>query len=283
MVAAGIVAGAVAIGGVTGVLIGIPGQSGATTSDSSTTTTPGSEAPDGADHLRGGGHVRGFFGMRNGSDGVFAAAAEALDLSTEELMEKLSDGETTIADVAEQQDVDLQTVIDAMEAVASQNIEDLVNNPLPAPPHGLKDGRGHGFGFAFGFPGLHESFDSVASALGITTDELRDELRNGQSIADIAKAKNVDLDAVVDTLVKDATAKLDQAVQDEMLTQEEADELKAALKKRITDRLNGDLPDLPAGFGRFGGFRMHGGPGGPGWVGPGPGSPEEANPTAAAV
>jgi hypothetical protein len=280
MVAAGVVAGAVAVGGVAGALIGIPGLSGATTSDSSSSTTPGYDMPDGRHH------VRGFFGVRFGDDGVFAAAAKALNLSTEQLMEKLRDGETTIADVAQQQNVDVQTVIDAMEAVAKQNIEDLVNNPLPGPPDGFKggEGRGHGFGFVFGFPGLRESLDSVADALGITTDELRDELQNGRSIADIAKAKNVDLDGIVDALVKDATAKIDQAVQDEKLSQEQADEIKADLKERITDVLNGELPDNGPGPGRFGGgFRMHGGPGGRGWDGPGPGSPEEASPAAAAI
>ena len=50
------------------------------------------------------------------------AAAKALNLSTEDLLEKLSDGKTTIADVAKQQHVDLQTVIDAMEAVAKHDI-----------------------------------------------------------------------------------------------------------------------------------------------------------------
>jgi hypothetical protein len=281
LVAAGVVAGAVAVGGVTGALIGIPGLSGATTSDSSSsTTTPASEAPE------TGGPVRGFFGMRFGSDGVFAAAAKALNLSTEELMQQLSDGKTTIADVAEQQNVDVQTVIDAMEAVANQNIEDLVNNPLPGPPDGFKDGEGHGFAFGFGlgfgFPGSRESLDSVASALGITTDELQQELRDGQSIADIAKAKNVDLETIADALVKDATAKIDQAVQDEKLTQEQADAIKADLKQRITDMLSGKLPELPDGMGP-GGFRIHGGPGGYGLDAPWPGSAEEANPTAAAA
>ena len=284
MVAAGVVAGAVAVGGVAGALIGIPGLSGATTSDSSTsTTTPASEVPD------GGRHARGFFGIRFGDDGVLAAAAKALNLSTEDLMQKLSDGKTTIADVAGQQNVDVQTVIDAMEAVAKQNIEDLVNNPLPGPPDGFKDGDGHGhgfafgFGFGFGFPGSRESLDAVASALGITTDELQNDLRNGQSVADIAKAKNVDLDTIADALVKDATAKIDQAVKDEKLSQEQADRIKVDLKEHITDLLSGNLPDFGKGFG---GLRIHGF--GPGGYGPGPdapwgGPPEAASPSAAAA
>jgi urease gamma subunit len=288
MVAAGVVAGAVAVGGVAGAMVGIPGLSGAATTgstgSSSSTTAPAGDGYGGP-HFRGvGPHVR--------DDGVFAAAAKALNLSTEDLMQKLSDGTTTIADVAGQQDVDVQTVIDAMEGVAKQNIEDLVNNPLPARPD-FPDGPKMGPGFGFG---RHGSLDSVAEALGITTDELRADLRNGQSVADIAKAKKVDLDTIVDALVRDATEKLDQAVQDERLTQDQADKITADLKARITDFVNGDRPDGP---GRLGGFgRRHGGPGffGPGRLGPGrfgpgrfgpggagPGSPEEASPTAAAA
>ena len=101
----------------------------------------------------------------------------------------------------------------------------------------------------------------------------------------------MDLDTIVDTLVQDTTEKLDQAVQDERLTQDQADKITADLKGRITDFVNGDRPDGP---GRWGGFgRRHGGPGffgpgrfGPGRFGPGgagPGSPEAASPTAAAV
>ena len=67
--------------------------------------------------------------------------AKALNLSTDELLEKLSDGKTTIADVAKQQNVDVQTVIDAMAAAAKSDINDMVNNPLPVRldfPDGLK-------------------------------------------------------------------------------------------------------------------------------------------------
>jgi hypothetical protein len=274
MIAAGVVAGAVAVGGVTGALVGIPGLSGATTtsgSSGSTTTNPSGEAP------YGGHDFKGFFGLRMGDDGVIAAAAKALNLSTDELLQKLSDGKTTIADVAQQQHVDVQTVIDAMEAVAKQNIEDLVNHPLPTPPDYFGGPKiGPGFGFVFGLPGLHGALDTVAHALGITTDELRSDLRNGQSIADIAKAKNVDLGTIVDALVKDAQSKLDQAVKDEKLSQEQADHIAANLKQRITDLLE---HGFPKDLGPRPGFRMPGGPDGNGWHWPWAGGPEGQSPS----
>src|SRR5262245_30892407 len=102
MIAAGVVAGAVAVGGVAGALVGIPGLSGATTSSdaSGSSGSSGSSGPSGStpssEAPYDGGHFPGFFGMHKGDDGVLAAAAKALNLSTEELLQKLSDGKTTI-------------------------------------------------------------------------------------------------------------------------------------------------------------------------------------------
>ena len=59
------------------------------------------------------------------------AAAKALNLTTQQLTEKLSDGKTTIADVAKQQNVDVNTVIDAMAAADKARIGDIVNKPWP--------------------------------------------------------------------------------------------------------------------------------------------------------
>ena len=280
ILAAGVVAGAVAVGGVAGALIGIPGLSSASSS-SSTSDPSGASGATGATGPDGYRHFHGFFGLRVGADqGVIDAAAKALNLTTEQLLDKLSDGKTTIADVAEQQHVDLKTVTDAMEAVAKQDIQDLVNNPLPVPPQGFPGGgpRMHdGLGFVFGLPGVKDALDPVAKALGITTDELQTDLRNGKSIADIAKAKGVDLNTIVDELVKEAQSRFDDAVKDGKLTQDQADRFEARLKERITDLLN---HGLPAGLGDFG-FRFHGGPGFPGPGGAWPGAPAAARPMSA--
>jgi ribosomal protein S20 len=284
MLAAGVVAGAVAVGGVAGALIGIPGLSSAS-SNSTTSDTSGATGATGATGTTGpdgGRHFRGFFGLRFGADkDVIDAAAQALHLTTEQLLDKLSDGKTTIADVAEQQHVDLQTVTDAMEAVAKQDIQNLVNNPLPVPPKGFPGGPGmhDGFGFVFGLPGIKDALDPVAKALGITTDELQTDLRNGKSIADIAKAKNVDLDTIVNELVKEAQSRFDQAVKDGKLTQDQADRFEARLKERITDFLN---LGLPKGLGGFG-FRFHGGPDRFGPGGPWPGAVESPSGSAAST
>jgi len=238
LVAGTAIVAAVAAGGIVGALIGVPGLSGAASSSSTSTTTNPSDAHGGEPGFRG--RLGPFIGA--GKD-VLDAGAKALDLSTDDLLSKLSDGKTTIADVAKQQNVDVQTVIDAMAAVAKSDITDLVNNPLPTPPSfpGFPGGfKGPGIGFGFGPLGgmKDDSLGAAAKALGITADELMNDLRNGQSIADVAKAKSVDVSKVIDAIVSDAQSKIDTAVKDGHLTQDQATKLKTDLKNRITDLVN---------------------------------------------
>ncbi len=112
---------------------------------------------------------------------------------------------------------------------------------------------GHGMG-GFGFGGLRMGFDTAAKTIGVSTSDLMKALASGQSVADVAKAHNVDPQKVIDALVADAKANLDKAVTANKLTQDQAD--KALLKeaKVIGDLVNGSLPKMPFGFG-------HGGPG----------------------
>ncbi len=268
LIAGTAVVAAVAAGGVAGALIGIPGISGASTSSSSSTsTTTNGAQPKDTTHARG--HRGRFGGVVIGADkDVLAAGAKALHLSTEDLLAKLRDGKTTIADVAKDQGVPVQDVIDAMAAVAKSDITDLVNNPLPVPPSfagmpGAPNGQGKGGpGFGFGHFGGElrgNNIDPAAKALGITSDELMQDLRAGKSIADIAKDKGVDLNTVIDAMVKDAQSKLDAAVKDKHLTQDQADKLAKNLKDGITDFVNNTRPKGEDHFGP--GFAPGGKPG----------------------
>ncbi|HEX4901349.1 MAG TPA: hypothetical protein VFV42_00970 [Acidimicrobiales bacterium] len=105
----------------------------------------------------------------------------------------------------------------------------------------------HGFGVRAGFG------EEVAEVLGLTTDELRTRLQGGESLADIAEAEGVDVQAVVDAIVAAHTERLDEAVADGHLTQEQADERAADLEEHAQDIVDGTFE------GRMGGMR---GPGG---------------------
>ena len=145
----------------------------------------------------------------------------------------------------------------------SQAQEDAVIAALKAgrPAHGPggRGGPGHGFG----------NLDAAAKALGMTADELRTALEGGKSLADVAKEKGVDVSKVVDALIAQLKAHLDEEVKSGEHTQAEADQILAQAKTRIQDFVNGTAPAGGPGFGGPGG---HGGRGhGPGFGGPPPG------------
>jgi hypothetical protein len=130
------------------------------------------------------------------------------------------------------------------------------------PEHGP---GGHGPGGKGGPHGFGKDVDVAAQALGMTADELRTALQGGQSVADVAKAKGVDVSKVVDALVAQLKAHLDEEVKSGEHTQAEADQMLADAKTHIEDFVNGKAPAGGPGFGGPGGGRGHGhGPGGPG-------------------
>ena len=85
---------------------------------------------------------------------------------------------------------------------------------------------GHGHG-RHGGRGAH--LETVAEVLGITVDELRTQLRAAARSPTIAGDQT---QAVIDALVVEATARIEQGVTDGRLTREEADEKLAELSPR---------------------------------------------------
>jgi DNA-binding CsgD family transcriptional regulator len=103
----------------------------------------------------------------------------------------------------------------------------------------------------------------AVTALGMTEAELKTELQAGKSIADVAKAKNIDLDTVIAKLTAAFKAHLDEEVASGKHTQAEADAKLAEFKTRVTEMVN--APGLPMRGGKGGhGPGGHGGKGGHG-------------------
>src|SRR5207248_9389983 len=85
--------------------------------------------------------------------------------------------------------------------------------------------------------------DVAAKALNLSGDDLRSKLEDGNTtIAQVAKDQGVDVQKVIDAMVADATAHIDQAVQDGKLTADQANERKANLQDRITKLVNEGKP-----------------------------------------
>ena len=94
------------------------------------------------------------------------------------------------------------------------------------------------------------SLDAAARALGMTAADLKTALGNGQSLAAVAKSRNVDVQKVIDALTQDATSRIDAAVKAGKITQAQADTARQNLAARITDLVNRTFPAKGGGPGR---------------------------------
>jgi uncharacterized protein YidB (DUF937 family) len=108
-----------------------------------------------------------------------------------------------------------------------------------APDGDHAEGRGHRGGF---------DLSVAAETLGLSEDDLKAQLEEGKTLAEIAEAQGVDKQALIDALVASAEARID--------------EMKAELPERIAEMVESGLPAGGPGEGR-------GGPGGHGGRGPG--------------
>jgi polyhydroxyalkanoate synthesis regulator phasin len=169
---------------------------------------------------------------------VKEAIAEALGISVEKYAETVTAAEKKVLD----------------EAVAAGEITqgqaDRMQNRL--------DGTG-GFGgmgkmgrgpWGFGPDGVN-LLTVAAEKLGMTETELMTELRDGKSIADVAKEKGIDTQVISDAFLAQAKEKLDALVSDGTLTQAQADTRLTEETDALPDRLTG-TGMMGDGFGRGG-------------------------------
>jgi len=112
---------------------------------------------------------------------------------------------------------------------------------------------------------------AIASALGMSPDDLFASMRGGKTIAQIAQEKGIDLETVVQAALAAHDKALDARVQAGLLTQEQADQMDAHMEANIRAMIAGGVG---AGMmsGGFGPGMMPGGHGPgmmPGGFGPG--------------
>lgn len=123
-------------------------------------------------------------------------------------------------------------------------------------------GRGQFGGQGFG--GKMRGGSSIVALLaeesGLSVEDIHAELEAGQTLAQVAAANGVNIDALIETALAEKEAFLSEAVADGRLTQEEADAKLAEMAERLAEHVNEviDFSQMPQGSG--GGRR--GGPGG---------------------
>lgn len=140
------------------------------------------------------------------------------------------------------------------------------NSPISAAMTGdaFDGSRGRGFGPQGGFgghgrgffgkggeraSGMQDMINVVAEQLGMTADELMEALHSGQSVADLAAERGVELSVIEDALVAQFREAIDAKVADGYLTQEEADSMVAGMTEKVSGMLNKSFSDF-GGHGR---------------------------------
>jgi|GEM_PF-1108707 len=98
--------------------------------------------------------------------------------------------------------------------------------------------------------GYEAMLSSKAEVLGVSADELKTSLADGQTFLEIAEAQGLTKDDLHEAMSVQATDRLNQRVTDGTLTQEQADERLALMAQRQGD-CTGDGP-LGSGLGRKG-------------------------------
>ena len=106
--------------------------------------------------------------------------------------------------------------------------------------------------------------EAAAQVLDITRDELGPQLRDGNSLAEVAGAQGMSVEDFQAALLTQIRAELDDLVADGTLTQEHADRVFQAAEENIDRIVNGELGPRGLGGRRHGPGRF----GGPCWYGP---------------
>ncbi|MDH3294935.1 MAG: hypothetical protein OER95_11520 [Acidimicrobiia bacterium] len=285
--------GALVAGGVTvGALLSPIGlaaadEDGGRTADESVDTDD--ESVDTTEEGRG--HHRHHRGLR-GRVKAFTAdvVTDTLDMSVEELWEALAGGKS-LAEVAVDQGVaaeDLEAALltaaedridealakgridqeraDEMKARMADNIDDYMNRTFDGDrgrhDHWHWHRHRHGHGHWMGGEARQESAAELAGFLGLTTDDLRAAMAEGQTLAEVAEAQGVLEEDLVDFLLGQMRERLDAAVEEGTIDADLVDDILAEAEARIEERINGE-PGV--GHGRPG--RGHGNGLGPGFGG----------------
>jgi CRISPR/Cas system-associated endoribonuclease Cas2 len=99
------------------------------------------------------------------------------------------------------------------------------------------ESRGFGFGFRHAGPhrGLRVVGEAAASYIGITTDQLRQEVQSGKSLAQVATEHGKAVSGLEDAILAAAKQRLDNAVAAGRLTSSQAQQLLDRLRSRVDE------------------------------------------------
>lgn len=155
-----------------------------------------------------------------------------------------------LEDAAKELGVDSQKLADALEQALGNRVDEAVAAGRLTEEQGealkarIDSGEVPLFGLRGAGPGSHGprhargvALDAAASYLGLTQAELREELRSGTSLAQLARAEGRPVAGLVDALVAAAKTRLDEAVEAGRLAAGQRDDMLETLEARIAERV----------------------------------------------
>lgn len=165
-----------------------------------------------------------------GTDSFLTKLAENLGISDEELRAAVAETEiAVITEAAESGRIPRELAEEIIARVEGGDLLPLVP-PLHRPHPHLRPGCRI----------IRAGADPVAELLGVTPQELAEELR-GPSLAEVAEAHGVSADELVEVLVAAAGERIREAVDQGRITRERADALLSELTERVTAGVSGEI------------------------------------------
>jgi hypothetical protein len=172
-----------------------------------------------------------------------------------------AESEAVIEDAAKQLGVEPEELSDALKQALENRLDKAVQDgrlteeqaermkerleaddfPLFRGP-GLAAPRFHRHG-----PRLFAVLEAAATYLDTTEEALRASLRDGKTLAEVAKEKGKSVDGLIDALVAEKTKRLDEAVAAGRLTKAQRDAIVENMRERVTGMVNGRLPSIAPG------------------------------------
>jgi hypothetical protein len=163
------------------------------------------------------------------SKAIIDDAAGQLGLEPEELSDALKQALKNRVDEA----------VEAGRLTEEQGAE--LKERIDSDDHPLLLGPGKHSGPDFGHHVHFMGLEAAASYLGMTEAELRDALQDS-TLAEIAREQGKAVTGLVKAIVADKTRRIDEAVADGRLTEEQGSDLKARLTEHVEALVNGELP-----------------------------------------
>jgi len=195
-------------------------------------------------------YVAGVAGVTFVVAGLGAAGA----IAASDLFSPSEESKAVIDDAASQLGVEPSELSDALKQALKNRVDEAVDagrltkeqakelkERIDADSYPLLFGRGGHGGLGglggFGRHGHVDVLETAAAFLGMTRAELREELED-KSLAEIAREKGKTAAGLVQQLVATQTKRIDEAVADGRLTDDQATGLKADLEERMESLVN---------------------------------------------